>query len=267
MLLYHTSAAQNEENQPSNGQPTILDNLTTQLKEVKSSLDKFNSFYLQNLEQKMLNIMTTMTNLDANVKMVQEKAHVWDVFQYHIGAWNEHIKSVDNKLDILKMGQENTPGALDSRIGNLEFKVNHVFEKVDVINEKLHDLTKMIYGMSSGNVNRGRRNDKFEVQTQGTIMKKLNVMQQQISRLEGKTSTTKIRRDNDSGEDLEDILDKLNSKKLKELVEINRSARALEGVTKVLSVCIFSLMSIIIFRVRVSLINYLRDPRSLAPVC
>jgi hypothetical protein len=180
-----------------------------------------------------------MTNLDANVKIIQEKAHVWDIFQYHIGAWNDHIKSVDSKLDILKMGQENTPGALDNRMQSLEFKVNHVFEKVDIINEKLHDLTKMIYAMSAGNVNRGRRNDRFEMQAQGAIMKKLNVMQQQILRLEGKSQSAKMRRENESGEDLEDMLDKLNNRKLKELTEINKSVRALEGFTKIVNVSDF----------------------------
>lgn len=50
----------------------------------------------------MMNILTTMTSLDSNIKSLQEKAQVWDVFQHHIGAWNDHIKSVDQKMELLK---------------------------------------------------------------------------------------------------------------------------------------------------------------------
>ncbi len=39
--------------------------------------------------------------ISSNVKNLQERAHVWDTFQLHVSAWNEQIKSVDKKLDIL----------------------------------------------------------------------------------------------------------------------------------------------------------------------
>ena len=39
--------------------------------------------------------------MNSNVKNLQERAHVWDTFQLHVSAWNEQIKSVDKKLDIL----------------------------------------------------------------------------------------------------------------------------------------------------------------------
>ena len=40
-------------------------------------------------------------HISSNVKNLQERAHVWDTFQLHVSAWNEQIKSVDKKLDIL----------------------------------------------------------------------------------------------------------------------------------------------------------------------
>lgn len=78
------------------------DDLRKQLQDVKAHLEKFNTHYLMNLEQRMLNVLTTMTSLDSNVKMLQEKSQIWDVFQHHIGAWTEHMKSVDHKLDLIR---------------------------------------------------------------------------------------------------------------------------------------------------------------------
>lgn len=40
-------------------------------------------------------------NFNSNVKNLQERAYVWDTFQLHVSAWNEQIKSLDKKLDIL----------------------------------------------------------------------------------------------------------------------------------------------------------------------
>lgn len=78
------------------------DDLKKQLQDVKAQLEKFNTHYLINLEQRMLNVLTTMTSIDSNVKTLQEKSQIWDVFQHHIGAWTEHMKSVDHKLDLIR---------------------------------------------------------------------------------------------------------------------------------------------------------------------
>lgn len=84
------------------GRQQVSDDIRKQLQDVRYTLEKFNTHYLINLEQRMMSILTTMTSLDSNVKSLQEKAQVWDVFQHHIGAWNDHIKSVDQKMELLK---------------------------------------------------------------------------------------------------------------------------------------------------------------------
>jgi len=64
-------------------------------------LERFNSLYLNKLETRLLTSATALAHIDSNVKNVQERAHVWDTFQLHVVAWNEQIKSLDKKLDIL----------------------------------------------------------------------------------------------------------------------------------------------------------------------
>ena len=64
-------------------------------------LERFNGLYLNKLENRMLTSATSLAHIDSNVKNIQERAHVWDTFQLHVSAWNEQIKSLDKKLDIL----------------------------------------------------------------------------------------------------------------------------------------------------------------------
>ncbi|XP_058117507.1 angiopoietin-2-like [Anopheles ziemanni] len=224
------------------------------LEEVKSHLNRFNSHYLINLEQRIVSVLTTMTSLDSNVKTLQEKSQIWDVFQHHIGAWSEHIKSVDNKLDILKKTHETPSAALETRLSNLDFKVQHIFEKVDTINEKLHDITKTVYALSSSSssaVHRGRRNERMDATEQATILTKIGNLQKQINRIESNgnnnncpnksngqgsgnrgTSSSKIRKDvSDSDEEIDDFLDKLTAKKLRELVANRKNCRSMEMLT------------------------------------
>lgn len=122
------------------------DKILDAIAKVSSQLDAFNLHYLTKLEDKFVNIMQTMGNLDANIKQLQEKAQVWDIFRHHITSWSEHIKSSDNKIEILKRSLENLP-VIENQLQNTDFKVQHVFEKADVINEKLNDITKSMLEM------------------------------------------------------------------------------------------------------------------------
>uniref|UniRef100_A0A8D8AUW1 Techylectin-5B n=1 Tax=Culex pipiens TaxID=7175 RepID=A0A8D8AUW1_CULPI len=191
----------------------------------------------------MMNILTTMTSLDSNVKSLQEKAQVWDVFQHHIGAWNDHIKSVDQKMELLKKAHESTPPALETRLSNLDFKVQHVFEKVDTINEKLHDITKTVYALSSAN--RARRNDR-ESTDQGAVMTKISSLQKQLNRLESSSANCQKKNGNGNGgtkvkkevqefeDEVDDFLDKLATKKLKDIAANRKHGRSLDSLTNLL---------------------------------
>ncbi|XP_053677319.1 angiopoietin-2-like [Anopheles nili] len=230
-----------------------MQDIRLMLEDVKSHLGRFNTHYLVNLEQRIVSLLTTMTSIDVNVKTLQEKSQIWDVFQHHIGAWSEHIKSVDNKLDILKKTHETPSASLETRLSNLDFKIQHIFEKVDTINEKLHDITKTVYALSSSNANfRGRRNDRLEASEQAGILTKIGQLQKQINRLEssgngnncqgkptgqngsqkGQGVTAKFKKDvSDSDEEMDDWLDKLTTKKLREMVSNRKQCRSFDVLT------------------------------------
>lgn len=110
---------------------------------VSQQFEAFTLQYLTKVDDKFANILQTISNLDANVKQLQEKAQVWEIFRHHVTAWNEHIKSSDNKIDILRKSLENLP-VIENQLQNTDFKVQHVFEKADVMNEKLNEITKSL---------------------------------------------------------------------------------------------------------------------------
>ena len=147
---------------------------------------------------------------------------------------------------------------LETRLSSLDFKVQHIFEKVDVINEKLHDITKTVYALSSSSANnRGRRNDRLEsaaAAEQAAILTKIGHLQKQINRIEsngngcqskangqqqqqqqgnGRTgASAKFRKDtSDSDEEMDDFLDKLTTKKLREMVSNRKQCRSLDVLT------------------------------------
>lgn len=110
---------------------------------VSQQFEAFNLQYLTKVDEKFATIMQTVSSLDANIKQLQEKAQVWEIFRHHVTAWNEHIKSSDNKIDILRKSLENLP-VIENQLQNTDFKVQHVFEKADVMNEKLNEITKSL---------------------------------------------------------------------------------------------------------------------------
>ncbi|XP_026469522.1 uncharacterized protein LOC113373442 [Ctenocephalides felis] len=113
---------------------------------VTGQLDKFNSLYLGSLEQKLISTATLLTNIDSNVKHLQERAHVWDTFQLHVLAWNEQIKTVDKKMDLLSREQEkllDIDNKLTTLLG-LEYKVQRVMEKLETFDSKFLELFEKI---------------------------------------------------------------------------------------------------------------------------
>ncbi|XP_055607657.1 angiopoietin-2-like isoform X2 [Uranotaenia lowii] len=227
------------------GDAVAVNDVRKQLQIVKDQLEQFNTQYFINLEQRMLTIMTTMTSLDSNVKTLQEKSQVWDVFHHHIGAWSDHIKSVDSKLDLLKKSQENVSPQLEARLSGMDFKIQHVFDKVDVINEKLHDITKTVYALSSSY--RSRRNDR-ENADQGALLTKISNLQKQLNRLEASTAGCNKKNGNGNGngngkakkevqefdDEVDDFLDKLATKKLKDLAVSRKQSRSLDSLAQML---------------------------------
>lgn len=91
--------------------------------------------------------MQILSGLDANVKQLQERSQAWDTFNYHMTTWSDYVKSADQKMEIVKKNLENLP-IIENQLQNTDFKIQHIFDKTDLINEKFHDITKSILSNS-----------------------------------------------------------------------------------------------------------------------
>lgn len=133
-------------------------NLVDAITKLSLQLEAFNLNFVTKLDDKFVNIVHKMNGFDASLKQLQEKAQVWDVFRHHINSWSEHIRSSENKIDILKKSLESLP-IIENQLQNTDFKVQHVFEKTDLINEKLHEMTKSMLEARRNPVVKDRKKD------------------------------------------------------------------------------------------------------------
>lgn len=74
---------------------------------VTGELEKFQGLYMKTMDSKLMQLINTVTAMDANIKTLQDRAHVWDIFKHHIDAWSDHMKSVDKKIDLIKRYSHN----------------------------------------------------------------------------------------------------------------------------------------------------------------
>nr|CAH0107216.1 unnamed protein product [Daphnia galeata] len=140
-----------------------ISRIKVMMETVGERMERFNDLYLNKLETRLLNSATSLAHIDSNVKNLQERAHVWDTFQLHVSAWNEQIKSVDKKLDILSRGAEKweildekmaTLMPLDDRLTKLLTKLEETDAKVTEIQQKLNN-NKVTNGNNNNNNNGG----------------------------------------------------------------------------------------------------------------
>ncbi|KAI9554401.1 fibrinogen and fibronectin [Daphnia sinensis] len=124
-----------------------ISRIKVMMETVGERMERFNDLYLNKLETRLLSSATSLAHIDSNVKNLQERAHVWDTFQLHVSAWNEQIKSVDKKLDILSRGAEKweildekmaTLMPLDDRLTKLMIKLEETDARVAEIQRKIN---------------------------------------------------------------------------------------------------------------------------------
>ncbi|XP_012264272.2 uncharacterized protein LOC105690770 isoform X2 [Athalia rosae] len=114
----------------------------TMMATIAGQLDKFNNLYLGKLEHRMLTTSTLLASIDSNIHGLQERSHAWDTFQLHVAAWNEQIKSLDNKMDHLSRGQEKMV-VLDTKVSqlmNLEYKLERITSRLEETSQRIQQL-------------------------------------------------------------------------------------------------------------------------------
>jgi angiopoietin 2 len=200
----------------------------------------------ENQEQKLVSIMSMVSNSDANIKALQEKAQFFEIYRHHIGHWTEHMKSMDQKIELLRRGQDQLL-TQEAKLSHLDFKVQHIFDKVDVLNEKLHDITKKLYAQSHRQ--RPVTAGLVEMDSSPEILSRLATLQRHVQNscrpitveaINPSTTTVQKMMDTDDLFEVKEYLIRISSqlekipvKDLKQVIGVNRKVnRHLESLTE-----------------------------------
>lgn len=161
---------------------------------ISDELSRFNTLYLGKLEHRMLAIATSLSSVDSNVKNLQERAHVWDTFQLHVAAWNEQIKTLDKKVDILSRGHEKLD-LMDGKLGgllSLDYKVERVAGQIERTDNKLSALGRSVENQRGGATLFG------DVATRG-IVSTLRIIERKLDRVNSALAATTTTRSGTGG--------------------------------------------------------------------
>lgn len=84
------------------------------LMEENNVMPKTQLEYLNQFEYKFETLTRIINKMDNSLQELQEKSNTWAIFQHHINAWNEGIRILENKLDLLKRSHEEQQKQLDN---------------------------------------------------------------------------------------------------------------------------------------------------------
>lgn len=144
---------------PTTNPSLIYDKMFDATNRLSQQMEMFNVHYITKLDEKFVAIMQILSGLDANVKQLQERSQAWETFSYHMTTWNDYIKSSDQKMEIVKKTLESLP-IIENQLQNTDFKIQHIFDKTDLINEKFHDMTKAMLNNQQQNNNKMMKKSK-----------------------------------------------------------------------------------------------------------
>lgn len=72
-----------------------------------------NTVTLNNFDHKIGSLIESISRMENSIQNLQEKSHTWSIFQHHIESWNDGLRILENKLDILKRSHEEQQGQLN----------------------------------------------------------------------------------------------------------------------------------------------------------
>lgn len=130
---------------------------------VSQQMEMFNVHYITKLDEKFVSIMQMMSTIDANVKSLQERSQAWDIYAHHMKTWSDHMTTTDQKFEILKKNLDSIP-LIENQLQNTDFKIQHIFEKTDLINEKFNEMNKSI--KSAGKLKTGSKENRKTASSQ-----------------------------------------------------------------------------------------------------
>lgn len=101
-------------------------------------LDSDSKEIITSLDNKLTSFESILSQVDNNLKLLNEKSLVWDLFRHHVDSWNDRIKALDDKIDLIKRTQEESK-IVETKLTSLEFTLNHILSKVVYLSDNRYD--------------------------------------------------------------------------------------------------------------------------------
>lgn len=101
-------------------------------------LDTDSKEIITSLDNKLTSFESILSQVDNNLKLLNEKSLVWDLFRHHVDSWNDRIKALDDKIDLIKRTQEESK-IVETKLTSLEFTLNHILSKVVYLSDNRYD--------------------------------------------------------------------------------------------------------------------------------
>ncbi|KAI8129489.1 Techylectin-5B [Lucilia cuprina] len=129
--------------------------------------------YLNNFDYKLETLSQTINKMDNSIQNLQEKSHTWAIFQHHINSWNEGMRILENKLDILKRTHEEQQQLLqkleqvintkhpyhqpESLLEDIKQFLNTERKTKNEISSKINNILRLLQMSLNGNNNNNER--------------------------------------------------------------------------------------------------------------
>lgn len=101
-----------------------------------------NTVTLNNFDHKIGSLIESISRMENSIQNLQEKSHTWSIFQHHIESWNDGLRILENKLDILKRSHEEQQGQLNQ----LELTLSMTHDTPPIMDE-IKDILKRDRGI------------------------------------------------------------------------------------------------------------------------
>jgi len=129
---------------------SIQASLITSVSLLQDQLTDFTGKATASIDSRLSSIDSKVTSLESGMADLVLRAHAWDSFQHHIGAWNSQLSSLDQKLELMSRTQSGKlveqgnrvkliPD-IDFKLAGLTRKMGELGGKVQVIDGRLLSL-------------------------------------------------------------------------------------------------------------------------------
>lgn len=157
---------------------SVQASLITSVSLIQDQLNDFTGNVAASLESKLTSLDKKVTTMNTNLAGLSQRAHAWDTFEHHIGAWNSQITSLDQKLEHLRRSQDEK--LLDHTnkvkiLPDLDFKLEKFGRKLSDLGGQLQVVDNRLLSLQDSVAEQSSKDPLSEITSQGVLSTLTNI--------------------------------------------------------------------------------------------